>query len=145
MNHLESTKTVCGSVVATNEATTALLRLDTLGYDYASVDVVYAAVPAAGTNSSVASALTLKHSDAASSGYDTISGYPTVAVPTAVASSAAASVIRFDVDMRGRKRYLEVASSPRTNATVTVVARLGKGEEGPVTAAAKGVAVNYAG
>jgi hypothetical protein len=145
MNHLEHTKSVVGSVVATNQATTALLRLDTLGYDYASVDVVYAAVPEAGTNSSVASVLTLKHSDSASTGYDTISGYPTVAVPTAVASSAAASVIRFDVDMRGRKRYIEVASSPQTNATVTVVARLGKGEEGPASAAAKGVAVQYAG
>lgn len=148
MNHLEGTKTVVGSASATNSSTTALLRLDTLGYDYASIDVVYAPTLAAGTNSSVAQVLTLKHSDSASTGYDTITGYPTVAAPAAsanTASSSVSSVIRLDVDMRGKKRYVEVASSPNTLATVTVVARLGKGEEHPTAAAGKGVAVSYAG
>lgn len=145
MNHLEMTKSVTGADVATNSSTTAVLRVDTLGYDYASIDVVYGAVLAAGTNSAAAQTLTLKHSDAASSGYDVISGYPTVTAPTAAASSAAASIVRFDVDMRGRKRYLEVASSPNTLSTVVVVARLGKGEVGPATASEKGVVGAYAG
>jgi hypothetical protein len=145
MNHLEMTKSATGTSVATNSSTTATLRLDTLGYDYASIDVVYGAVLAAGTNSASAQTLTLKHSDAASTGYDVISGYPVVALPTAAASSVVSSIVRFDVDMRGRKRYIEVASSPNTLATVVVVARLGKGEVGPASAAEKGVVNAYAG
>jgi hypothetical protein len=145
MNHLENTKSATGSAVATNSSTTATLRLDTLGYDYASIDVVYGAVLAAGTNSAAAQTLTLKHSDSASTGYDVISGYPTVALPTAAASSVVSSIVRFDVDMRGRKRYIEVESSPNTLATVVVVARLGKGEVGPATSAEKGVTAFYAG
>jgi hypothetical protein len=145
MNHLEGTKTVVGSVAASASNTTALLRLDTLGYDYASVDVVYAAVAAAGTASAAAQTLTLKHSDAASTGYDVIAGYPTVAVPTASASSSVASVVRLDVDMRGKKRYLEVASSPNTSAAVTIVARLGKGEQHPTSDAGKGVVGAFSG
>jgi hypothetical protein len=145
MNHLENTKSATGSAVATNSSTTATLRLDTLGYDYASIDVVYGAVLAAGTNSAAAQTLTLKHSDSASSNYDVISGYPTVALPTAAASSVVSSIVRFDVDMRGRKRYIEVESSPNTLATVVVVARLGKGEVGPASAAEKGVTAKYAG
>jgi uncharacterized protein YdbL (DUF1318 family) len=145
MNHLEGTKTVVGSVAASASNTTALLRLDTLGFDYASVDVVYAATPAAGTASAAAQTLTLKQSDAATTGYDTITGYPTVAAPTAAASSSVASVVRLDVDMRGKKRYIEIASSPNTNATVTIVARLGKGEVHPTAAAGKGVEGAFSG
>lgn len=144
MNHLEGTKTVVGSAASASNATAAL-RLDTLGYDYASFDVVYLAAPAAGTNSAAAQTLTLKHSDAATTGYDVITGYPTVTVPTAAASSSVASVIRLDVDMRGKKRYVEVESSPNTNATVTVVARLGKGEVHPTAAADKGVVASFSG
>lgn len=156
MNHLEMTKsspgsagTTAGSIGATNQATTAVLRLDTLGYDYASIDVLYGPTSfAAGTNSSVASVLTLKHSDSQSTGYDTIAGYPTVSAPASsanTASSTSSTLIRFDVDMRGRKRYLEVTSSPHTTAVVAMVARLGKGEVGPASASEKGVAVTYAG
>jgi hypothetical protein len=145
MNHLEGTKTVVGSAVATSEATTALLRLDTLGFDYASVDVVYGPVLAAGTASAAAQVLTLKHSDAATTGYDVITGYPTIVAPTAAASSSVSSVIRMDVDMRGKKRYLEVASSPNTAATVSIVARVGKGEQHPTSAAGKGVIGAFSG
>jgi hypothetical protein len=145
VNHLESTKSVTGSSVATNSSTTATLRVDTLGYDYASVDVIYGAVLAAGTNSAVAQTLTLKQSDLASSAYDTIPGYATVSLPGGSASSTAASMVRFDVDMRGRKRYLEVASSPNTLSTVVISCRLGKAEVGPATAAEKNVTAAYAG
>jgi hypothetical protein len=44
-----------------------------------------------------------------------------------------------DVDCRGRKRYLRVSATPYTTGTVYTVARLGKGVEGPVSAASKGV------
>lgn len=147
MNHLEATRTVAGSV-ATNSSTTALLRLDTLGHDYASIDVIYGRTLAGGTNSSVAQVLTFQHSDAPTSGYTAVSGYQTVAAPAFAANTASSTsetVIRFDVDLRGKRRYLEVASSPNTLATVMVVARLGKSEEHGTSATQKGAAIAYRG
>jgi hypothetical protein len=144
MNHLEGTKTVVGSAASASN-TSAVLRLDTLGYDYASFDVVYAATNEAGTTSPASQVLTLKQSDAATTGYDVITGYPTVAAPTANASSNVATVVRLDVDMRGKKRYLEVSASPSTSSPVVVVARLGKGEQHPVNAASKGVGAAFSG
>jgi hypothetical protein len=144
MNHLEGTKTVVGSAATASNAS-AVLRLDTLGYDYASFDVVYAATNEAGTTSPASQVLTLKQSDAATTGYDVITGYPTVAAPTANASSNVATVVRLDVDMRGKKRYLEVSASPSTSSPVVVVARLGKGEQHPVNAAGKGVGAAFSG
>ena len=41
--------------------------------------------------------------------------------------------------MRGRKRYLTVVASPGNAATIATVARLGKMEDMPYTAAAAGV------
>ncbi len=144
MNHLEGTKTVVGSAASASN-TSAVLRLDTLGYDYASFDVVYAATNEDGTNSAASQVLTLKQSDAATTGYDAITGYPVVAAPTADASSVVATVVRLDVDMRGKKRYLEVSASPNTSSPVVVVARLGKGEEHPTAAAGKGVGAAFSG
>jgi hypothetical protein len=148
VNHLEGTKTVVGTTSATNTQTTATLVLDTLGYDYASIDVVCGKVVAAGTASSAVRVLTLEQADAETGTYAAIpSPYPTVAASgvTAAASSTNPSVVRLDVDMRGKSRYLRVNATPNSNSEVVVVARLGKAEEHPVTAAGKGVARVYAG
>jgi hypothetical protein len=122
VNHLEATKTVVGTTV-TSAAGTATLTIDTLGYDYASVDVVVA-VSATPANTSVY----------------------TVAVPAAsVAVTAQPSVVRLDVDLRGKGRYVKVDATPATSLATTIVARLGKGEAGPETASAKGVLAKYSG
>ena len=63
MNHLESTKTVVGTTV-TSSAGTATLTIDTLGCDYASVDVVVAISATAGhTAASILNVLTLSQGD----------------------------------------------------------------------------------
>jgi hypothetical protein len=56
-----------------------------------------------------------------------------------------ASVIRFDVDCRGKGRYLKIDATPAVTLDTNIVARLGKGSEGPETAAAKGVLEKYSG
>ena len=142
MNFLESTKTVVGSTV-TSAAGTATLTVDTLGYAYASVDVVVAqsATPA-NTAASVLNVLTLSQGDTNTAG----SSVYTVAVPAAsVAVTAQPSVVRLDVDLRGKSRYLKVDAPPASSLATTIVCRLGKGEVGPESASAKGALSKYSG
>ncbi len=142
MNHLESTKTVVGTTV-TSSAGTATLTIDTLGYDYASVDVVVAVSSTAGhTAASILNVLTLSQGDTNTAG----SSVYTVAVPAAsVAVTSQPSVVRLDVDMRGKSRYLKIDATPAQSLATTIVGRLGKGEIAPESASAKGVLAKYSG
>ena len=54
-------------------------------------------------------------------------------------SSSVANVYRFDVDTRGRKRYIKLSASPVTTQEMVVVAKLGKPEAHPDTATEAGV------
>jgi len=75
MNHLENSKSVTKIGTAdTTTATTHQHSIDTLGFSYASVDVVFEPVAAAGTNSAVAIALKLQEGDTTAS-YSDISGF----------------------------------------------------------------------
>jgi hypothetical protein len=142
VNHLESTKTVVGTTV-TSSAGTATLTIDTLGYDYASVDVVVAVSSTAGhTAASILNVLTLSQGDTTTAG----SSVYTVAVPAAsVAVTSQPSVVRLDVDCRGKGRYLKVDATPAQSLATTIVGRLGKGEIGPESASAKGALAKYTG
>lgn len=142
MNHLEATKTVVGTFCATS-ATTATLTLDTLGFRHASIDVIVAKSSTAGhTAASILNVLTLTQGDttaAADSVY-------TVAVPAAsVAVTNEPSVVRLDVDLRGKKRYVKVEATPAAALTTEIVARLSKAEIGPSNASGKGALSAYAG
>lgn len=142
MNDLEYTKTVVGTTV-TSAAGTATLTIDTLGYAYASVDVLVAvSATAANTAASILNVLTLSQGDTNTAG----SSVYTVAAPAAsVAVTAQPSVVRLDVDLRGKSRYLKVDATPATSLATTIVARLGKGEKGPESASDKGVLAKYSG
>ena len=142
MNYLENSKTVVGDP-CTSAATTATLTLDTLGYDYASIEVVVAksATPA-NTSASILNVLTLSQGDSTTAG----SSVYTVAVPAAsVAVTNQASVVRLDVDCRGKGRYLKIDATPATVLTTNIVARLGKGSNGPDTASEKNVLSAFSG
>jgi hypothetical protein len=55
------------------------------------------------------------------------------------ANTAATAVLqnnyKFNVDLKGRKRYLSPTISPATTQVITIIANLGRGEQSPVTAA----------
>lgn len=142
MNDLEYTKTVVGTTV-TSAAGTATLTIDTLGYNYASVDVLVATSSTpANTAASILNVLTLSQGDTNTAG----SSVYTVAAPAAsLAVTARPSVVRLDVDLRGKSRYLKVDATPATSLATTIVARLGKGDVGPEAAADKGVLAKYSG
>jgi hypothetical protein len=142
VNHLENSKTVVGDP-AVSAATTATLTLDTLGYDYASIEVIVAkSTTAANTAASILSVLTLSQGDTTAAG---ASVYSVAAPAASVAVTNQASVVRLDVDCRGKGRYLKVDATPATSLTTNIVARLGKGSNGPDTAAEKNVLSAFSG
>lgn len=142
MNFLEATKTVVGTP-CTSQTTTATLTLDTLGWSYASVEVIVdKSSTASHTAASILNVLTLSQGDTNTAGASVY----TVAVPAAsVAVTSQASVVRLDVDLRGKGRYLKVDATPAASLNTNIVARLGKGEVGPDSTTEMGVLAKYSG
>lgn len=136
MNHIEGTKTVAKVSVAVATNATHSHEIDTLGANYASIDVVFSAFTAA--TASYASVLKVQQSDTAGSGQVDVSGY-TITAGAGSTTGGTGAVARFNVDLRGKKRYLTVVATPGNSATVASVARLSKLEDLPITAAAMGV------
>ena len=143
MNHLEATKSVVGHTQDLTAAQTHTMTIDTLGYEYVSLDVCQEAWGnAAYTSQAAFTVLKLADSEDNSSYSDVTafvgggSGGFTIPTPTATAGDV---VVRMDVDLRGKSRYLRVTATPYTTGNVYTVARLGKGVDGPVTASKKGV------
>jgi hypothetical protein len=146
MNRLENTKTVASLSDDITTSATHSMEIDTLGFKVASIDVAFEKVAAAGTNSAVALVLKLQHGDSTSS-YADLSGYvggTSFTIPTP-ANTTADTVVRFDVDLRGKRRYLRVQATGNATGSVYSVARLGKPEDGPDTATEKGAAVAIVG
>jgi len=141
-----STKSVVGGKASVyTSSQTNSLTIDTLGFDHASIDVIFG--PAAST-SSVAQTLTMRQGDASNAVTETVTGFTSSLVPAAYAGQTVSStmtVCRLEVDCRGKKRYLAVNASPNTDTVIVVAARLSRGEEGPYDATTKGVRVNVAG
>jgi hypothetical protein len=149
VNHLEHTKSVVGHTENLTAAQTHTLVIDRLGYEYVSLDVGQEPWTNAGYTSQAAfTVLKLSESDDNSSYSDVTAfvgggtGGFTIPTPTATAGDV---VVRMDVDCRGKKRYLKVTATPYTTGTVYTVARLGKGNDGPVSASAKGVNATVSG
>jgi hypothetical protein len=144
VNYVEATKTVAKSAVAVAIGETHSHEIDTLGFDYASIDVLYSPFTAATTAATAAVVLKLQESDAAGSGQTDVSGFvggtDFTPGPAVTATASVGYSCRFDVDLRGKKRYLTVATTPVSAVGVVTVCRLARGVEGPVKAAAKGVA-----
>lgn len=136
MNHLEGTKTVAKVGVAVAANATHSHEIDTLGADYASIDVVFSAFTA--TTSSYASVLKLQQSNTSGSGQADVSGF-SITAGAGSTTGGTGAVARFNVDLRGKQRYLTVVATPGNAATISTVARLGKQEDMPITAAAMGV------
>ena len=142
MNHVENTKTVAKVV----DSTSLALPVDTMGFAHASIDVAYEPVAAAGTASAIASVLKIESSDTNGS-FASLTGYvggTDFTIPTP-ANTNDTTIVRFDVDLRGKKRYLNVATTLTTSGGCAAVVRLSKGSNGPDSASEKGVDVAVTG
>jgi uncharacterized spore protein YtfJ len=142
VNHLEATKTVVGDSAA-GTAGTATITIDTLGFAYASVDVVVAkSSTASHTAASVLNSLALYQGDTTAA---TASVYTVSAPAASVAVTSQVSVIRLDLDLRGKQRYVKVDASAVGSLATNIVARLGKAEVGPDSASEMGALAKYSG
>ena len=113
-------------------------EIDTKGFKYATIDVVYSPFTAAtGTYASVCK---VQEHDVTATGQTDVTGLTvTAGAGTTTGSGDVGAVARFNVDLRGRKRFLTVVTSPGNTVAVVTSARLSKAEVHGVTAAEVGV------
>lgn len=127
-----------------DDATLTTAEIDTLGFDYAQI-IVYL-----GATDIAMAALKVTESDTPGSGHADVTGLvfgtstntdgATSALPSATDDNKA---FAFDIDLRGRKRYLDVTATTGDGTAgtyVTIFALLWRAEDTPTTAAQRGFA-----
>lgn len=138
MNHLEGTKTAAKISASVAVGATHSHEIDTYGADYVSLDVVYSNFTAAA--SVYAPVLKVQQSDTSGSGQVDVSGLSvTAGAGRTTGVGVTGALARFNIDMRGKKRYLTVVTSPGQPAAIATVARLSKLEDMPINASGAGV------
>jgi hypothetical protein len=143
MNHVAASKSVSKAEASVALNATHSVEIDTLGYNHASIDVLFSPFTSTVGPTTAATVLRVAQSDVAGSGQVNISGmvggtdFTVAGGVTATASVGYAH--RFDVDLRGKRRYLTVSATPASTCGVVTTCRLSKGEAGPVDATGKGV------
>jgi hypothetical protein len=141
MTYPIASKTVIPIAAVTTTAGTALTGvIDTQGYDQVIINCIQ------GTQSATTkpTALKLGEGDTTTS-YADISGFvgaTDFTIPESYTSTTSGQwCARFNVDLRGRKRYIQVSHTTGTVTYATCVALLLRGGKAPVTAAEAGAAV----
>jgi hypothetical protein len=145
MNHVAATKSVSKAEVAVTSSATHSLEIDTLGFANASIDVLFSPFTAASPPTTAATVLRVAQSDTSGSGQVNISGFVggatnDFAITAGVTATASVGYAhRFDIDLRGKRRYLTVFATPASTSTVITSCRLSKAEAGPMSASEKNV------
>lgn len=130
---------------STTNGGTASGNIDTLGYDYVTIDVL---LPTADAVSNKPSVLKLSESDdTVVTNFANVSGFvggSDFTIPNAItaATSISQPFATFNVDLKGRKRYLKLSVSPQTTQVVNAVATLTRAEQTPSTSSQAAVVVN---
>ena len=146
MIHAQNVKYVSitppAAIVDDGSYTTA--EVDTIGFDYATV-VVYL-----GASDIAMTALAVTESDSSGSGHGNVTGL-VYGTSTNVAGSTSSlpsatddnKFFLFEIDLRGRKRYLDLTATAGDGSAgtfATMLAILSRAEESPGTAAGAGAA-----
>jgi hypothetical protein len=121
---------------AVTDGATGTAVLDTLGFDFVTIDLISTTADDATNNMDV---LKLSESDDLTTYADITEfvgdGVGGFTIPAWHDATADAKVVRFNVDTRHRKRYLMLTVVPKTNHSFTAVAHLYNGEVSPTSAA----------
>ena len=137
MNQVSLSKSVTKSTASVANSATFTHNVDGLGFESAHFDVIYSPFTAAAA--AYATLLVLGESDVAgATNASTISAF-TVTANAGATTGDNGAVARFNVDLRGRKRYLTVSTTPALTVAVTSSVRLSKAEDGAITATLAGV------
>jgi hypothetical protein len=141
MNHVATTKSVSKAETAVLSSATHSLEIDTLGFEYASIDVLFSPFTAASPPTTAATVLRVAQSDTSGSGQANllVAGTDFTVGAGVTATSSVGYSHRFDLDLRGKRRYLTVYATPSSTCGVVTSCRLGKGEAGPTDATGKNV------
>jgi hypothetical protein len=122
------------AVSKTNGATASGI-IDTLGYDWATIDIIATTADVVSNKPTVCKLQ--EADDTNSTSFADITAFATPTIPNA--NTAATAVLqnnyKFNVDCRRASVTCRRSYSPQTTQTVTVIANLGRGEQAPVTAA----------
>lgn len=142
MNHAAGARSVSKFQSAVTVAQTFTHEIDTLGYKYLSLDVMFS--PYTASNVSIANVLRMGDTDTTGGTPTNISGLVggtdfTIAATGASTGANIGALARFNVDLRGKRRYLTVTVTPSTTVNVITNARLSKAEQHAVTATEAGV------
>lgn len=129
-------------VAIVDNAAALTTEIDTLGYDYCQIVVQY------GVTDIATVALAVTESDTAGSGHANVTGLvsgtstniagSTSALPTSTADN---TLYLFEIDLRGRKRYLDTTitlGDGSSGTYVTALAILHRADDAPVTASQRG-------
>jgi hypothetical protein len=143
MNFVAASKSVSKAETSVALTATHSLEIDTLGFNFASIDVLFSPFTSATGPTTAARVLRVAQSDASGSGQVDISGFVAGTDFTVAAGVTATAGVgyshRFDIDLRGKRRYLTVYATPASTCGVVTTCRLAKGEAGPMDATSKGV------
>jgi hypothetical protein len=141
MNHVAATKSVSKAEATVLSSATHSLEIDTLGFEYASIDVLFSPFTAASPPTTAATVLRVAQSDTSGSGQANllVAGTDFTVGAGVTATSSVGYSHRFDLDLRGKRRYLTVYATPSSTCGVITSCRLGKGEAGPTSASDKNV------
>jgi hypothetical protein len=136
MNHHSGARSVTKAAASVAANATHSHEIDTAGFRYASIDVIFSPFTAA--TSAYASVLKVQESDVSGSNQADVTGLSVTAGAGSTTGNVGA-VARFNVDLRGRKRFLTVVTSPGNTVAVATSARLSKAEQHATTATEAGV------
>jgi len=124
------------------------MTFDTIGYDYAVVDVLLGTFT---TTDPTLTTLKFTESDdtvltnfaaiTALTGGTAGNTSSNFVIPIA-AVTGLGGAIQFQIDLRKRKRYLKLNATPGTTQVLAAIAHLGRAEQAAITAAQKSVANN---
>ena len=143
MNFVAATKSVQKAETSVALTATHSVEIDTLGFANASIDVLFSPFTSATGPTTAATVLRVAQSNVAGSGQVNVSGMVGGTDFTVAAGSTATAGVgyahRFDIDLRGKSRYLTVYATPASTCGVITTARLSRAEAGPMDATSKGV------
>ena len=144
MNFVALTKSVSKAEASVAANATHSLEIDTLGFEYASIDVLFTPFTAASPPTTAATVLRVAHSDTTGTAAQTnisgcVAGTDFTVAAGVTATAGVGYAHRFDLDLRSLRRYVTVYATPSSTAGIITSCRLGKGEAGPQTASDKGV------
>lgn len=124
----------------TNAATATGLGIDTAPAGMRARSLLLDVVAqSADVVSNTPSVLKLQHSDITdTTGYSDLAGFvggTDFVIPNSSTAAGSHNTFRFNVDLRGKKRYIRFIYSPRTTQIIFATANLGRLEQAPYNAA----------